>query len=636
MILFSIFSPLFSFFLFIIFSKILKKELLYFSCFLIVLSTIFSYINLTDLINNPNNYEIFLFKWLHSGSLISNWTVNIDFLTSIMIFVVLLVSSLVQIYSIDYMKHDLNISRFFCYLNLFSFFMLLLVTSGNLLQLFIGWEGVGLCSYLLIGFWFYKKSASDASLKAFIVNRIADMFFVLGIIFIYIVFDSISFNEIFSQINKIQIIEYNFLFFNLDQISIICILLLIGAMGKSAQIGFHTWLPDAMEGPTPVSALIHAATMVTAGVFLICKFSIFFNNSVIASNLLILVGSVTTIFTALISLTQNDIKKIIAYSTCSQLGFMFIAAGFSMYNLAIFHLTTHAFFKALLFLGAGSVIHSTNEEQNIKKMGALYKKLPITYIIMVIGSLALSGIPFFSGYYSKELIINSGLSSSLFVAKYIYITLILGVLLTSMYSFRLIFYVFHGKINFPIIKYNKITESSLIILIPLIILSIFAIFSGYFFKDFFINDKYNSLWTSSNIAHIFNLEQYHQLHKYHIIPTIFAFLGIFLVLYLYILNINFIPLIKEKYNKLYDIIYNKFYFDEFYNKFFVDNLHKFSENLWKKIDIDLIDRVGPNGLASLVKKISKFFSSLQTGYIYHYAFSFIIGLALLITFIIFF
>ena len=477
-----------------------------------------------------------------TGNLISNWTINIDFLTSTMILIVNLISALVQFYSLGYMREDKSIARFFCYLNLFSFFMLILVTSGNLLQLYFGWEGVGLCSYLLISFWFYKKSASNASLKAFIVNRVGDMFFILGIILIYLTFNSITFTNIFSNLNSYEGIKYNFLFFDVDVINIICLFLILGAMGKSAQIGFHTWLPDAMEAPTPVSALIHAATMVTAGVFLICKMSFFFNNSIFASNFIILIGSITAIFAASVALTHNDIKKIIAYSTCSQLGFMFIAVGFSLYNLAIFHLVIHAFFKSLLFLGAGSVIQALNHEQNIKKMGQLWKKLPLTYIVMIIGSLALSGIPFFSGYYSKELIINSGLSSDLFLSRYVYFISIITVLLTSAYSFRLIYHVFHGPLKFSNTQYNKIKETSFYILAPLLLLSFLAIFSGYFLKDFFINDKYAHLWVNANVENLSDIYLHQKNYLINFIPTIFAFFGIILIFYIYFFKQNLILL----------------------------------------------------------------------------------------------
>ena len=553
-----------------------------------------------------------------------------------MILIVNLISALVQFYSIGYMREDKSIARFFCYLNLFSFFMLILVSSGNLLQLYLGWEGVGLCSYLLISFWFYKKSASNASLKAFIVNRVGDMFFILGIILIYLTFNSITFTNIFSNLNSYEGIKYNFLFFDVDVINIICLFLILGAMGKSAQIGFHTWLPDAMEAPTPVSALIHAATMVTAGVFLICKMSFFFNSSIFASNFIVLIGSITAIFAASVALTHNDIKKIIAYSTCSQLGFMFIAAGFSLYNLAIFHLVIHAFFKSLLFLGAGSVIHSLNHQQNIKKMGKLWKKLPLTYIVMIIGSLALSGIPFFSGYYSKELIINSGLSSDLFLSKYVYFISIITALLTSAYSFRLIYYVFHGLLKFSNIQYNKIKETSFYILSPLILLSFLAVFSGYFLKDFFISDKYAHLWVNANVENLSDIYLHQKNYLINFIPTIFAFLGILLIFYIYFFKQNLILLLKKKFSSIYRFLLNKGYFDEFYNYLFVKNIINLSENLWKKIDIGLIDRLGPNAIALSIKNISKFFSNLQTGYIYHYVLSFAIGITLLISFIIFF
>ena len=637
MYLFPVFLPLISFFIFIFLSNFINKKILvYISTFNIFLATFISFLLIKDVVNTNYTFEIYLFHWLSSGNLISNWTINIDFLTSTMILIVNLISALVQFYSIGYMREDKSIARFFCYLNLFSFFMLILVSSGNLLQLYLGWEGVGLCSYLLISFWFYKKSASNASLKAFIVNRVGDMFFILGIILIYLTFDSITFTNIFSNLNDYEGIKYNFLFFDVDVINIICLFLILGAMGKYAQIGFHTWLPDAMEAPTPVSALIHAATMVTAGVFLICKMSFFFNSSIFASNFIVLIGSITAIFAASVALTHNDIKKIIAYSTCSQLGFMFIAAGFSLYNLAIFHLVIHAFFKSLLFLGAGSVIHSLNHEQNIKKMGKLWKKLPLTYIVMIIGSLALSGIPFFSGYYSKELIINSGLSSDLFLSRYVYFISIITVLLTSAYSFRLIYHVFHGPLKFSNTQYNKIKETSFYILSPLLLLGFLAIFSGYFLKDFFINDKYAHLWVNANVENLSDIYLHQKNYLINFIPTIFAFLGILLIFYIYFFNQNLILFLKKKFSSIYQFLLNKGYFDEFYNYLFVKNIINLSENLWKKIDIGLIDRLGPNAIALSIKNISKFFSNLQTGYIYHYVLSFAIGITLLISFIIFF
>ena len=632
-----IFLPLASFFIFIFFSKLAKKEILIFlSTFFIFLASYISLKTTNEIISTNNSFQFYLFNWLNSGNLISTWSINIDFFTSVMISIVNIISALVQLYSIGYMKNDEFINRFFCYLNLFTFFMLLLVCSENLLQLYIGWEGVGLCSYLLIGFWFYKESASNAAKKAFIVNRVGDMFFILGIILIYITFETINFSNIFQNFDKYEATTFNFLFFNIKSLDAICIFLILGAMAKSAQFGLHTWLPDAMEGPTPVSALIHAATMVTAGVFLICKMSIFFNDSLFASNLIILIGSLTAVFAASVALVQNDIKKIIAYSTCSQLGFMFIAAGFSMYNLAIFHLVTHAFFKALLFLSAGSVITSMKHEQNIKKMGNLWKKLPITYTSMIIGSLALSGIPFFSGYYSKELIVNSSLMSELFLSKYIYFITIIVVALTSAYSFRLVYHVFHGPLNFSKNQYFKTKETSYYIIIPLVILSFFAIFSGYLSVEYFTDQKYFQLWISSNIV-ILDNQLFHHGHSFiEYLPTVLAFFGIFLVFYLYIYKKNLISYFKERFRFIYRFIFNKWWVDEFYNSIFVKNINRLSENLWKKIDIDLIDKLGPNNIALSIKNISKYFSHFQSGYIYHYVFSFVVGMTLLISFIIFF
>jgi len=633
----SIFLPLISFFTFIVFSNLIKKKyLIYISIINIFLATLISFDIFNYVVKNNDPIEFYLFNWLNSGNFVSKWMISINFLTSIMILVVNIVSALVQFYSVSYMKEDKLIARFFCYLNLFSFFMLFLVSSENLLQLYFGWEGVGLCSYLLIGFWFYKESASNAALKAFIVNRVGDMFFVLGIILIYINFNSLSFNEIFLSLNDYTPKKYNILFFNFDSIDIICFLLFLGAMGKSAQLGLHTWLPDAMEGPTPVSALIHAATMVTAGVFLVCKMSPFFNNSIFVSNFIVLIGSLTAFFAATVALAENDIKKIIAYSTCSQLGFMFIAAGFSLYNLAIFHLFTHAFFKALLFLGSGSIIQTMNHEQNIKKMGNLWRKIPLTYVVMLLGSFALCGIPFFSGYYSKELIVNSGLSSSIFLAKYVYFISIIIVILTSLYSFRLIYYVFHGKINFSISKFNKLKEPSIILLLPLILLSFLAIFSGYLFKDFFVDSKYINLWINSNVAILNNINFHSNNYLVNHIPTAAAFFGIILIIYFYFYNKNILLLLKNKFSIFYKFLLNKWYFDFFYNNFIIKKIINLSDNLWKKIDIGLIDKLGPDGIAISTKNISNFFSKLQSGYIYHYIFSFVIGMTFLISFIIFF
>ena len=632
-----IFLPLFSFFFCIFFSKVFSSRLLsIISTLFISISALLSIIILQEIIISNKNLNIFIFKWLGSGELLTNWTITIDFFSAIMIAMVTLVSSLIQFYSIEYMKNDKSVAKFFSYLSLFTFFMIFLVSSGNLLQLYFGWEGVGLCSYLLIGFWYYKNTASNAALKAFIINRIGDLFLLLGIILIYLNFNSINFDQIFLNIESASIKSLKFFNFELPLLTTICLFLLLGAMGKSAQLGLHTWLPDAMEGPTPVSALIHAATMVTAGVFLVCKMSIFFNHSIFASNIVILIGALTAIFAATVAITENDIKKIIAYSTCSQLGFMFIAAGLSIYNVAIFHLITHAFFKALLFLGAGSVIHSVYHQQNIKKMGGLWKKIPLTYILMLIGSLSLSGIPFFSGYFSKELIINSSLESNLLLSNFVYVLSIIVAVLTSIYSFRLIILVFHGRPNMDLKKYTKVKENSIIIIFPMIILSLFAISSGYIFKDYFVGKSFINFWINSGIfvdlskvSHndFFNLQS--------IFPTFLVSFGILFSFYIFFYNKNATNFLVSHFYKVYIFLKNKWYFDDIYKKFFVKNILKLGKNLWLIVDNEIIDKLGPNGLANITKRISQKLASIQTGYIYHYAFSIIIGITLLITMVVF-
>ncbi len=637
MITLPIFLPLLSFFICLIFSKIVNNKILsLISCLIITLSAILSVFLIIEIANSNDIFSIYIFKWLASGDLLSNWSVNIDFFTAIMISTVNIVSALVQIYSIEYMKDEKNKCKFFCYMSLFTFFMLFLVSSGNLLQLYFGWEGVGLCSYLLIGFWFHKESARNAAIKAFIVNRVGDFFFILGIILIYITFKSIHFVDIFQNINSIKNSYINFFQFQIDLTTVICIFLLLGAMGKSAQLGLHTWLPDAMEEPTPVSALIHAATIVTAGVFLLCKMSVFFNNSFFSSNIILLVGSLTAFFAATVAITQNDIKRIIAYSTCSQLGMMFIAAGLSLYNLAIFHLVTHAFFKALLFLGAGNIIHALNGEQNIKNMGGLKNQIPLTYIFMIIGSLSLCGVPFFSGYFSKEIIVNSILNSDLMLAKFAYLLSIIVIVLTSIYSFRLILLVFHGKNNF--IKGNllNLKKPSLIIIFSFIILSIFSISSGYLLKDFFINDTFSKFWLNSNVVNALEISPHHNLYLLDFIPTILVFFGITFTFYTYLYNKEILNKFILRFPRIYYFFKHQWFIDDFYNKYFVKKILYFANELWHTIDNELIDKLGPNGVAYFIRKTSKYFSSLQTGYIYHYAFSFIIGITLLISFIIFF
>ncbi len=457
------------------------------------ISAFLSIIVLYNVIVTGYSENLIIATWINSGSLNVNWSVNIDPLSAVMLVVVTLVSAIVHIYSIGYMSHDPHKSRFMSYLSLFTFAMLTLVTSDNFIQLFFGWEGVGLCSYFLIGFWFKKESANKAAIKAFIVNRVGDFGFALGIFLIFYLFGTVNYNEVFQQIPNILDKKLNFLGFNINSVDLICLLLFVGAMGKSAQFLLHTWLPDAMEGPTPVSALIHAATMVTAGVFLVVRCSPIYEYSELALSVVTIIGMVTAIFAASVALVQTDIKKIIAYSTCSQLGYMFFAAGVGAYNVAMFHLFTHAFFKALLFLGSGSVIHSFKDEQNINLMGGVWKKLPYTYSLMIIGTLALTGFPLLSGFYSKDAIIEFAYLSGNNVGTYAAYIGIFTAFLTSIYSWRLIFKTFHGTYNNSEINIDSMHESPPTMLIPLIILAIGAIFAGMLFKDLFIGKELSGI-----------------------------------------------------------------------------------------------------------------------------------------------
>jgi len=583
-----------------------------------------------------NNYQenIVIAKWINSGSLDVNWSMNIDPLSSVMLVVVTLVSSLVHVYSIGYMSHDPHKPRFMAYLSLFTFAMLMLVTSDNFIQLFFGWEGVGLCSYFLIGFWFKKESANTAAIKAFVVNRVGDFGFALGIFLIFYLFGTVNYNEVFQQIPTITDTNLNFLGIEVGAINLICFLLFIGAMGKSAQILLHTWLPDAMEGPTPVSALIHAATMVTAGVFLVVRCSPIYEYSPIILNLITIIGMTTAFFAATVALVQTDIKKIIAYSTCSQLGYMFFAAGVGAYNVAMFHLFTHAFFKALLFLGSGSVIHAFKDEQNINNMGAVWKKLPYTYALMIIGTLALTGFPFLSGFYSKDAIIEFAYLKGNTVGYYAAGVGVFTAFLTAIYSWRLIFKTFHGEYNNKSIKIEETHESPLIMLIPLIILSIGAIFAGFIFKDLFISlGDQNNFWAQS----ILFLEPFSTEHP----PTWFLLLTPILVLisipiayYLFVKNKSIPEQIVKINRPLYEFLVNKWYFDELYDYIIVKPSQKIGLFLWKVCDVKIIDGFGPDGISMLIKKISQKANKFQSGFIYQYAFVMLLGFSALLTYLI--
>ena len=583
-----------------------------------------------------NNYQenILIAKWINSGSLDVNWSMNIDPLSSVMLVVVTLVSSLVHVYSIGYMSHDPHKPRFMAYLSLFTFAMLMLVTSDNFIQLFFGWEGVGLCSYFLIGFWFKKESANAAAIKAFVVNRVGDFGFALGIFLIFYLFGTVNYNEVFQQIPTITDTNLNFLGIEVGAINLICFLLFIGAMGKSAQILLHTWLPDAMEGPTPVSALIHAATMVTAGVFLVVRCSPIYEYSPLILNLITIIGMTTAFFAATVALVQTDIKKIIAYSTCSQLGYMFFAAGVGAYNVAMFHLFTHAFFKALLFLGSGSVIHAFKDEQNINNMGAVWKKLPYTYVLMIIGTLALTGFPFLSGFYSKDAIIEFAYLKGNTVGYYAAGVGVFTAFLTAIYSWRLIFKTFHGEYNNKSIKIEETHESPLIMLIPLIILSIGAIFAGFIFKDLFISlvDQ-NNFWAQS-ILFLEPLSTEHPPTWFLLITPILVLISIPIAYYLFVKNKSIPEQIVKINRPLYEFLVNKWYFDELYDYIIIKPSQKIGLFLWKVCDVKIIDGFGPDGISMLIKKISQKANKFQSGFIYQYAFVMLLGLSALLTYLI--
>jgi len=598
------------------------------------ISSILSLFIFYNVISEGYENNVVIASWINSGSLNVNWSIKIDALSSVMLVVVTLISSLVHIYSIGYMSHDPHKPRFMAYLSLFTFAMLTLVTSDNFLQLFFGWEGVGLCSYFLIGFWFKKDSANAAAIKAFIVNRVGDFGFALGIFLIFYLFGTVNYNEVFLLIPKTLDQDIYFLGINLKSIDLICILLFMGAMGKSAQFLLHTWLPDAMEGPIPVSALIHAATMVTAGVFLVVRCSPIFEYSQIALNIICIVGMTTAFFAATVALVQNDIKKIIAYSTCSQLGYMFFAAGIGAYNVAIFHLFTHAFFKALLFLGAGSVIHSLNNEQDIRKMGGIWRKLPYSWGLMIIGTLALTGFPFFSGFYSKEAIIEFAYLKGNTLGYYVVVIGIFTALLTAIYSWRLVFKTFHGTYENKELKINSIHESPYVMLVPLIVLAIGSIFAGFFFKELFIGQYASNNFWSDSIKFLSPISTDHPpLWIVYFTPVIVV-LSIPIAYYLFVKNKDITNWLVNENKPLYNFLINKWYFDELYEYLFVRTFKRIGIFFWKNIDLKTIDRFGPDGISNLIKKLSIIAVKFQSGYIYQYAFIMLLGFSALLTYLI--
>ena len=607
------------------YTEVTTTAFLFFSA---VLSIIFFYNGI--FYGEYANYKII--EWISSGNLNVNWSIKIDPLSSIMLVVVTSISSLVHLYSIGYMSHDPNKPRFMAYLSLFTFAMLMLVVSDNFLQLFFGWEGVGLCSYLLIGFWYKKNSANDAAIKAFLVNRVGDFGLAIGIFLIFNYFGTVNYDEVFSKVASLSTKEINFLGLDVGLITLISITLFIGAMGKSAQFLFHTWLPDAMEGPTPVSALIHAATMVTAGVFLVVRCSPIFEYSQTALNFIAVIGMITAVFAASVALVQNDIKKIIAYSTCSQLGYMFFAAGVGAYHVAIFHLFTHAFFKALLFLGAGSVIHAFKDEQDIRKMGGVWKQIPYTWALMLIGTLALTGFPLLSGFYSKDAIIEFAYFKNSSIGYYAMTVGIFTAFLTAIYSWRLFFKTFHGKYNNTDLPIEKTHESPIIMLVPLILLSLGALFAGYTFKELLIGHNYLNFWKKS-IFFIKEIEHVHLPFWLLFSTPVLVIISIPLAYYLYIKNKNILSEVKKINEPLYNFLLNKWYFDELYEFVFVKPLKLAGSFLWKKGDQNTIDRYGPDGFSKIIKYFSDKAVKFQSGYIYDYAFVMLLGLSFILTYL---
>ena len=596
---------------------------------ILFLCTLFSWIIFIQFINNKETEIIFILNWITSGNFIVDWSIRLDTLTAVMFIVVTTVSACVHLYSIGYMEEDPSKIRFMGYLSLFTFFMLVLVSSNNLLQMFFGWEGVGLASYLLIGFWHHKDSANKAAIKAFVVNRVGDFGYAIGIAGIFYIFGTISFDSIFSQVDRFSEHQIQFLSFSFPTLDFLCFLLFIGAMGKSAQLGLHTWLPDAMEGPTPVSALIHAATMVTAGVFLVARMSPLYEFATFTNLFITFIGAATAIFAASIALTQNDIKRVIAYSTCSQLGYMFFAAGVGAYNASIFHLTTHAFFKALLFLSAGSVIHAMHHEQDMRKMGGLFKKIPFTATMMWIGSLAIIGFPYLSGYYSKESILENAFYASNGIAYFAYLVGILTALLTAFYSWRLLFLTFHGENRSNSKTYDHAHESPLVMTVPLFILAIGSIFSGIFFADYFIGYYKKEFWDNAILLT-------ESSHKYlpltqSLISKSAVAVGILVCVLIYSNNLNRAKNLSYNLDPLYSLSKNKWYVDELYHKVFVLTFFKLANFFWKRGDEKTIDGLGPNGVSWIISKSSSYVSLFQSGYLFHYAFAMLGGLVIILT-----
>ena len=604
------------------------------TCGCMLLSLLFSIIAFAQVAIGGQPITIDLARWIVSGDFEAMWRLRFDTLTAVMLIVVTGVSSMVHVYSVGYMSHDNARARFMAYLSLFTFAMLMLVTADNLVQLFFGWEGVGVASYLLIGFWYKKDSAHTAAMKAFVVNRVGDFGFALGILAIYQIFGSIQFDEIFANAAVMADTEISFLGSALPALEVAGILLFIGAMGKSAQLGLHTWLPDAMEGPTPVSALIHAATMVTAGVFMVCRLSPMLEYAPLSLDIITIVGALTAIFAATVGFTQFDIKRVIAYSTCSQLGYMFFAAGVSAYPAAMFHLTTHAFFKALLFLGAGSVIHAMSDEQDLRNMGGIWRKIPVTYAMMWIGSLALAGFPFFAGFYSKDMILEAAYAAHTGVGSLAFWLGCAAAFLTAFYSWRLLIMAFHGKPRASAKVMSHVHESPLVMTLPLLVLSIGAIFSGWLGYELFVGTGMDRFWGDSILILPIHTAMEHAHHVpiwVKLLPVVLATSGVVLAVLCYSVWTGLPAATVRTFRPVHTFFFNKWYFDELYDAIFVRPAVRIGEILWQKGDRDTIDGLGPDGLSGLVIRVSAAASRLQSGFVFHYAFAMLIGVVALVT-----
>jgi len=604
---------------------------------LLIIAAALSWVTFVQVALGHETHTVTLLRWITSGELDTSWALKIDTLTAVMLVVVTTVSSLVHLYSIGYMHEDDSRPRFFAYLSLFTFAMLMLVTSSNLVQMFFGWEGVGLASYLLIGFWYKKPSANAAAIKAFVVNRVGDFGFALGIFGLFYVFRTVNLDALFAAAPSAVGKTFVFAGYEVDILTTLSLLLFMGAMGKSAQFLLHTWLPDAMEGPTPVSALIHAATMVTAGVFMVARLSPIFELAPDALKFVTLIGAITAFFAATVGLVQNDIKRVVAYSTCSQLGYMFVACGIGAYGVAIFHLFTHAFFKALLFLGSGSVIHAMHHEQDMRMMGGLRKKIPWTFAAMMIGTLAITGVGIphltgFAGFYSKDAIIEAAYAADT-PNNYAFWLLVVGALMTSFYSWRLIFMTFYGKTRADHHTFDHAHESPWTMMLPLAVLSVGAIFAGVVFSGYFIGHDEHEFWGAA----LFRSETNHILHEMHDVPgwvpysSLIAMLIGFAIAWVYYIGAPWLPAATARaFKPLYLFLLNKWYFDELYNLIFVHGAFAIGRLLWKGGDGAVIDGA-IDGTAAGVGRVTERVVRLQTGYLYHYAFAMLLGVAALMT-----